>query len=147
MPWEFTVGGAGSSNEDFDAGGAAASASVGYFFNEVVELSVRQTSGYSDPTAGGSGTWNSASRAALDLHFPLGSVYPYVGVMGGYAYGDAINDSMMAGPEAGVKIFLKDDAFLLAGAEWQFFFEDSDTFDSAFEDGQLLYVLSLGLRF
>jgi hypothetical protein len=108
---------------------------------------VRQTSSYSDPTGPSSGIWNSSTRGALDLHFPLGSVYPYVGAMAGLTYGDTVRDSLMAGPEAGVKFFLKDDAFLLVGAEWQFFFDKGDSLDSAFDDGQFVYVLSLGLRF
>lgn len=147
MPWEVMVGGAGSSNQDFDAGGGSASASVGYFLNDVVEIGVRQTMAYSDPAVSGGGVWNGASRAALDLHIPLGNFMPYVGANLGYVYGDSIHDSLVAGPEAGVKLFLKDDAFLAFGAEWEFFFDKSDRIEDAFQDGQLLYALSMGLRF
>jgi hypothetical protein len=147
MPWEFTLGGSGNSNEDFDAGGAQATASVGYYFNEVVELSARQSSSYFDGTPSGDGSWASQSRVALDLHIPLQYVAPYGGVNWGYSYGDLVNDSMVAGPEAGVKFYLKDDVLLLAGVEWEFFFDKDDSLNAAFKDGQLIYVLSLGVRF
>jgi hypothetical protein len=146
-PWEFTVGGAGASNDDFDAGGAQASASVGYYFNEVIELVVRQNGTFSDAGEGSPDLWNGASRAALDVHIPLGPVVPFVGGQVGYVYGDGVRDSMLAGPEAGVKIYLKDDAFLLVSAEYQFFFDRGDSLNTAFDDGQLLYGLSIGLRF
>lgn len=148
MPWELTAGGSGSSNQDFDAGGGAVTASGGYYFNEVVELSVRQTSSYSDPTPVGDGAWANQSRAALDLHIAISPVVsPYVGANFGYAWGDGTHDSLMAGPEAGIKFYLKDDAFLLFGAEWEFFFDKDDSLNAAFDDGVLLYTLSLGLRF
>ena len=148
MPWEFTVGGTGSSNEDFDAGGGQATVAGGYYFNEVVELVVRQSSSYTDPTSSTSGDWAHETRAALDLHFPLSHVVsPYVGANFGYVWGDAPGDSLMAGPEAGVKFYLKDDAFLLFGAEWEFFFDKQDSLTTAFDDGVLLYTLSIGLRF
>lgn len=146
-PWEVTVGGAGSSNKEFDAGGGQGSFSVGYFVNDIVELSARQNLAYADGTPDGGGAWNGASRAALDLHIPLGNVLPYVGANVGYVYGDSIHDSIVAGPEAGVKIFLKDEAFVQFAAEWEFFLDKDETIGAAFDDGQLLYALSMGLRF
>jgi hypothetical protein len=145
-PWELFVAGAGGSNSDLDAGGAQAVAAIGYHFNDIVELSVRQNGSYADAGETSPEIWNGASRAAIDLHIPIGRFVPYAGANFGYAYGDTIRDSMMAGPEAGVKIYLQDDAFLLVGAEYEFFFDKGDSLQTAFDDGQFLYTIGMGMR-
>lgn len=147
QPWEITLGGAGTSNRDFNAGGAQIATSVGYYLNDVVEVSVRQNLSYGDPGRGISGSWDGVTRAAIDLHLPLGKVVPYAGANLGYAYGDTLPETFIAGPEAGVKFYVKDDVFLQASAEYEFFFDKSDRLTDAFRDGQLLYGLSMGVRF
>lgn len=147
QPWEFTIGGAGSSNQDFDAGGGQLASSVGYYFSEVIELSVRQNISYADGGRGTPAAWNGVTRGALDLHFPLDRFVPYVGVNLGYVYGDTVDETAVAGPEAGIKVYLKDDVFLLAGAEYEFFFDKSDRINDAFRDGLLVYGVGLGIRF
>jgi len=146
-PWEMTLGGAGSSNDSLDAGAVQATGSAGYYFNECVELSVRQNSAYSDAGPSSSSSWSSTSRAALDFHIPLGNFVPYVGANLGYVYGDGVNDSLTAGPEAGVKVYVKSDVFVLAAVEYQYFFDSDDSLNNAFDDGQFVYGLSLGVRF
>jgi hypothetical protein len=148
QPWEFTIGGAGSSDEDFDAGSAAATASIGYFLNEWFELAVRQTGSFADSESTRS-VANGSTRLAADFHLPLDMVYPYVGGSIGYVYGDSIEEGFAAGPEAGVKFFLKSskDVFLNASAEWLFFFDENDSLNSAFDDGVVSYGLGLGMRF
>jgi hypothetical protein len=101
-----------------------------------------------DETPGGGDTWNFVTRVAFDVHIPLGVVSPFVGVFGGWLYGDSsVDDTFIAGPEVGAKIYLQRDAFLFAGAEWQFYFDEQDTLDAAFEDGQFFYSAGFGLRF
>ncbi len=147
QPWELTIGGAGTNNQDFNAGGAQLSTSVGYYLTEVVEVSVRQNLSYGDPGVGVSGAWDGITRGAIDLHLPLGKIVPFVGANLGYAYGDTLKETFIAGPQAGVKVYLKDDVFLLAGAEYEFFFDKSDRITDAYRDGQLIYALSMGVRF
>ena len=146
-PWEFTVAGTGASNEELDAGTAQGSVAVGYYFGEVFEVSARQNGTFLDPGPGISDAWTGATRLALDVHFPLGTLVPYAGVNFGYVYGDSIRDSFMGGPEAGVKLYLKNDAFLLVAAEYQFFFDEGDSLQTAFDEGQVLYGIGIGLRF
>jgi hypothetical protein len=146
-PWEVTLGGAGVSNDVWDAGGAQAAASVGYYLNESLEVSVRQNGSYDDAGRGQSEAWNGSSRVALDVHIPFGCFVPYVGANFGYVYGDSVEDSMMGGPELGAKIYVKEDAFLLLATEYQFFFDRGDSLNTAFDEGQFLYGLSIGLRF
>lgn len=98
MPLEVVVAGVGGSNDRFNAGGAEAAVSIGYYLNDVVKISVRQNGSYSDQGKNAPEIWNSTCRAALDLHLPLGIFVPYVGVNFGYVYGDTVRDSMMAGP-------------------------------------------------
>ena len=43
-------------------------------------------------------------------------------------YGDAVEDTWAAGPEAGAKFYVKDETFLFGRAEYQFFFDDDEDF-------------------
>lgn len=146
-PWEVTLGGSGVSNEDFDAGVAQAAISVGYFVSPEFEISIRQAGSFSDPGEGVSSTWNGSTRIGADFHFLLDNVLPFIGASFGYVYGDNIEESLAAGPEAGVKVFLQDRAFVFGSAEWLFLFDDDDSLSNAFDDGQVLYNVGFGLRF
>lgn len=146
-PWELTLGGAGVSNKSVRAGSAQVAGSLGYFLNENFELSVRQNSAYGNAGPGSPEVWDNTSRAALDFHLPIGDFVPYAGVNFGYAYGDGIPDSLVGGPEAGAKVFFKDDVFVLFAVEYQAFFDSSDDASSVFDDAQLIYGISLGVRF
>ena len=146
-PLEFSLGGAGISNDRVDAGSGQATGAIGYYLNDSIEVLFRQNGAMSDPGEGFSDVWTGASRVALDFHLPLGNVVPYVGANLGYVYGNGVRDSLMGGPEAGVKFYVKQDVFVLLSGEYQFYFDRSDTIDTAFDDGQILYGLSLGVRF
>ena len=152
-PWEVTLGAGGSNDEHYDAGSGLLNASVGYYFNESLELVVRQGAAYSDDL-GPAGTddddvWDFQTRVALDFHVPMGVFVPYVGANLGYLYGDTAvtNDTLAAGPEAGVKIYLQPAAFLHVSAEYEFFFETQDSVRDAFETGEVFYSAGFGLRF
>lgn len=146
-PLEFTLGGVGVSNDSVNAGSGQAAGSVGYYLSDTVEVLLRQNASFYDAGKGESESWTGASRLAIDLHLPLGNVVPYVGANLGWVYGNGIHDSFLGGPEAGVKFYVKDDVFVLVGAEYQFFFESSDSLDDAFDNGQIVYGLSFGVRF
>jgi hypothetical protein len=146
-PWELTLGGGGFNSEDFDGFAARVDASLGYYFNETWEVSIRQSLTYSD--FGGS-DMDGSTRVALDVHFPLGDRsqwVPFVGGQFGFVYGDNINDTFMAGPEAGIKYYVNSTTFVFAMAEYQFFFDSGDEADDAIDDGQFLYTLGIGFRF
>lgn len=150
VPWEVTLSGGGTNDEEFNVGNGSLDASVGYYFTEVLELVGRQSVGYSEDElpAPDDEIWAFKSTIGLNLHIPLGNVAPYVGGNVGWLYGDNPPDeTMTAGPEAGVKIYLQRAAFLQAGAAWQFFFDEQDTLDDAFEEGQIFYTVGFGLRF
>lgn len=152
-PWEVTLGGVGSNDEKFDAGGGSLSGSVGYYFSEWTQLALRHNVSYSDdlgapPGVSPEDVWNFQTRVAFDLHFPMPVVTPYIGALVGYIYGDSdVDDSFAIGPEAGVKIYVQHDAFIQLGAEWVFFTDRDESIDDTFEDGQIFYFAGIGLRF
>ena len=151
-PWELTLGGGATNGNDFDGLSGDVRGSIGYFFTENLELSVRQSVQYNDiGTAAGDGSaWNASTRVAFDIHFPLGDrghIVPFIGANIGYVYGESVKDTFAAAPEAGVKIFLNSTTFVFVQGEYQFFFEDSDNADDAFDEGAFVYSLGIGFRF
>ncbi len=142
--WELTLFGSGVSNQDFDAGAFSGGGSIGYYLGDVVELAIRQNVAFIDA---GDSDWNGSTRAAIDFHLPLPVVKPFIGANFGWVYGDTVKETMAAAPEAGVKIFAKQDVFIFAMAEYQFFFEDTDQAGDAFEDGSFVYSLGIGFTF
>jgi hypothetical protein len=141
--FELTLTGSGSSNEDIDAGSFGVSGSFGYFVADQLEILGRQTVSYADFNAGTS--VNASTAVAVDYHFDLDRFQPFIGASLGYTYGDSdANETFFAGPEAGLKYFVKDDTFLYGLASYQFFFDDGDEFESNFDDGSFVYALGIG---
>src|ERR1700679_3358668 len=68
-PFELELGGSGANGPNFNGFTAAVAGSFGYFLNDNIELGIRQSAAYSDVAGVG---WDASTRAALDLHFPLG---------------------------------------------------------------------------
>jgi len=145
---EVTLSGSGANGNDFDGVVAGANGSIGYFMTDNLELSLRQSLQYTDiGNAGGGSALNGSTRVALDFHFDLEALQPFVGGNFGYVYGDAVNDTFEAAPEGGVKWFVNSTTFIFAMVEYQFFFDSADNADNAFQDGQFVYTLGIGFRF
>jgi hypothetical protein len=148
-PFELTLAGAGSSDNDFDSTQFSGDVGLGFVLGPVV-AGARQTVTYNEsPFEEVEDFWSGSTRGFLDLQLKIGPVAPFVGGMGGYVYGDLIDDQFIAGPEAGLKLYVGDDedTFIFFRAEYQFFFEDSDEAEDAFEDGQWVFALGVGVRF
>lgn len=141
--WEITIGGSGRNDNDFDSGGFSLSGSVGYFLNERWEVLVRQDVGYSD--FGGS-DWSGSTRFAIDYHLLNGNFRPIIGANIGRVYGDTVDDTFAAAPEAGFKWYFRDHVFFSLLAEYQFFFDDGDDVNNNFDDGAFVYSVGLGAR-
>jgi hypothetical protein len=141
--WELTLTGSGSSNNDFNAGGFGASASLGYWLSEGWEVLLRQSLIYAN-TESESGEYVASTRAALDYHFDFGRFRPFVGANLGVVYGSAADETGLAAPEIGAKFYVKEQTFLFGMAEYQFFFEDASDADEAFDDGQFVYSIGIG---
>jgi outer membrane protein W len=151
QPFEVTLGLGASHGADLNGFNASGNLSIGYFFTPDLELSVRQSMQYTDTgtTAGGGSAWDGSTRLAVDYHFTFGDrgqVRPFIGANIGYVYGETINDTFEAAPEAGVKVMVGSSAFIYIMVEYQFFFDKGDT-SEAFSDGQFLYSAGVGFRF
>ena len=142
--WELTLGGSGSNDEDFDNGGFSISGSIGYFLDESWEIVLRQSVSFSNF---GESSWNGSTRVALDYHFDLDRFRPFVGINVGGIYGEDVDETGAAGLEAGLKWYVKQETFIMAMAEYQFFFESADDVDDNFDNGQFLYTLGIGFNF
>ena len=141
--WELTLGGSGASDNDLDNGSLTWAGSIGYFFRPRQELGVRQSLNYADF---GDSLWNGSTRVFWDYHFLDEAIRPVLGANFGWVYGDTVDETLAAAPEAGVKWYLTESAFLFFLLEYQFFFEDADEADDSFEDGSFVHTLGLGVR-
>lgn len=147
--WEFTLAGTGFSDKDFDTTVLGVDLSLGYFLGPF-ELGARQTINWEETDSDVvDDLWSGSTRGFLDLQFDFGPVSPFIGVNFGYLYGDLVDDTFIAGPEGGIKLYVGDDrdTFIFARVEYQFFFEDSDEAETAFDDGQFVYTFGVGFRF
>lgn len=142
--WELTLGGSGASAHDFSGGRADFSGSLGYYFTPNWAVAFRQGIGFSDF---GESNWSGSTRAALDYHFDLNRMRPFVGVNFGGIYGDGVTDTFAAGLEAGLKYYVREKTFILGMLEWQWLFKDARSADNAFDDGQFVYTLAIGFNF
>ena len=142
---EVTLSGSASNSPDFDGVFIGANGSFGYFVTDQLELGVRQSLTYTDVGVGSA--LNGSTRVFGDFHFDLEAWQPFVGANFGFVYGDAVNDTFEAAPEAGIKWFVNSTTFVFAMVEYQFFFDSADDADAAFEDGQFLWSLGIGFRF
>ena len=142
---EFSIQGSGSSDNEFDNTIMSASITVGKFFRDNIEGSIRQDLSFIDVP--GDSDWNAATQVVGDIYFPLNRLQPMVGVGLGYVYGDRIKDQFFAGPEVGLKVFINETAFVSALVEYQFLFENADEADDAFDDGRFIYNLGVGVVF
>lgn len=143
--FELTLSGGGSSDESFDGTVLNVEAGLGYFLTRGFEVVGRQGFAYADNPGGDK--WMASSRVSLIYNFDLETVYPYLGANFGYLYGDMVKDQFIAGPEGGVKFFVNDTTFIMAGIEYQFLFEDVKDADDNFDDGRFVYLLGIGFRF
>lgn len=143
--WEIKVSGTGANDRKFSDGSFELTADVGTFVTQEVLVALRQSVSYTSFAPGDA--WGGNTRVAADYHFDLGNFQPFIGANLGYVYGDNVRDTWAAGPEAGVKYYMQDNAFLFLRAEYQFFFRRARDADDGFRDGNFLYTVGAGLNF
>lgn len=142
----FNLFGSGSSDEDLDNTVFGLESSVGYFFTDSLVGEFRQGLSLID-VPGSDNDWGASTRVALDVYFSTADICPFVGASLGYLYGDAVSDTWVTGPEVGFKWFVNDTTYITALIEYEFFFDDGDEINDAFDDGRFVYSLGIGFKF
>lgn len=144
---EFTIGGAGASNKEFDDSLGSVSFAYGWYTSETQEWVLRQSISYANPNNGGQ-AWNGSTRIAFDQHLTArGALRPFVGVNVGGVYGDRVRETFAAGLEAGAKFYVQPRTFIYAIAEYGWFFRRARSVDNSFSDGQFIYGVGVGFNF
>jgi hypothetical protein len=143
--WEFQLGGSGSNDNDFDSGIFSLNLSGGYYFTDNILGGVRQNISFAD--SGSDSSWNGSSVAFADYVWDFGKVRPFVGITLGGLYGDGVDDTFIAGPEAGVKYYVKEETFLFGRVNYDFLFDSADDADSSIDDGRFVYAVGVGFNF
>lgn len=144
--WDLTISGSGANDVDFEGTSFGVNASVGYFFNDNLELGVRQQISYTDVGSSNGSSWDGSTDIFLDYHFDLGRWQPFIGGNIGYVYGDSTQDTWEAGPEVGVKYFINQTTYVQLMAQYEFFFDSGDAGSDSFSDGVFRYLLGLGIK-
>ena len=143
----LTLSGTGSSDNDFDTNNFGMTGELGWFLNDSLETGVRQSVNViaRDDAAD---DWSGGTRIFANWHFGGRNAFqPFVGLSGGGFYGEHVKDTFAAGPELGMKYYVKDKTFIELQVEYQFLFEDADEIDDRFDDGAFFYTLGIGYNF
>ncbi len=143
---EITLGGAGSSDKDFDDTVFSVQGSWGQYLSEASLWGVRQTVNARD-TEGESVKFDGSTRVFYDYHFGTGKARPFIGASIGGVYGDRVDETFMAGPEVGFKYWVQDKTFITAMAEYQFLFKSGSDAQDRYDDGVFLYSIGIGFNY
>lgn len=143
---EITLGGAGSSDKDFDDTVFSVQGSWGQYLSESSLWGVRQTVNARD-SEGESVKFDGSTRVFYDYHFGTGKARPFIGASVGGVYGDRVDETFMAGPEVGFKYWVQDKTFITAMAEYQFLFKSGSDAQDRYDDGVFLYSIGIGFNY
>lgn len=146
---EFSLSGTGTSDKDLDNSSFGLSGDFGWYLSDRTSWGIRQSISYADIEGADASEdfWNGSTRGYLDYHFGTNAARPFVGASLGGVYGDGVNDSAFAGLELGLKYYVLDSTYIMARAEYQFFFESGLEADDNFNDGAWAYTLGMGFNF
>lgn len=144
--WELTLGGSGYSNNDLNDSLGGVNFSIGHFISDTLSVSLRQGLSYSNP-AGGGRAYAGSTLIAVDHHFGTGNLRPFLGVNFGGLYGDGISDTLAAGVEGGLKLYVKEKTFVFALVNYAWTFNKARGVTNNFDDGAILWSLGVGFNF
>ena len=146
---EFSLSGTGNSDKNFDNSNFGLSADIGWFTSDNSVWGVRQSLNYADIDGEdlSDDYWNGSTRGYYDYHFLDNRWRPFIGGSLGMVYGDGVKDSGFAGLEFGLKYYVLEKTYILARAEYQFFFDDGGSAEDNWDDGAWAYVFGMGFNF
>lgn len=143
---EFSVGGAGSSDKNFDNGGFGVAGDLGWYLSDRTVAGVRQTVNWASVNDGGD-AWQGSTRGFVDYHFGVNRLRPFVGASLGAIYGDGVKETGTAGLELGMKYYVLPSTFLQARAEYHFLFDSRSSASNNYDDGSWAYMIGMGYSF
>ncbi len=144
--WELTLNGSGSANKDLDSGLGGINVSLGRYVSEHWAWAVRQSINYSNPDVGDT-AWIGSTALALDRHFGNSDLRPFLGVNGGYIYGESVDNTWSAGIETGAKYYVSQNAFVQLMVDYGWLFDDGDDLEDEFDDGRWSWNVGVGFNF
>jgi hypothetical protein len=136
--WDLNLSGNGTagSGGGLDTFDASVSGSIGYLTTKELEIGLRHQTIWSD---GGSHT-GGADAVFADYYFDLDRWQPYVGANIGYQYGDLLEDSWIAGPEAGIKYFVNATTYIEGHVAYEW------NLNNGPDQGQYFYGVGIGFK-
>lgn len=143
---EITISGQGQSDKELDNNAFSMTASYGKYINDQGQIGIRQSLSLAD-REGESTDFDGATVGYYDHHFGGGDVRPFLGANLGYNYGDRTEETFSAGPEAGVKFYVREKTFVQGMVQYQFLFDSSDDVDENYDDGIIYYSVGMGYNF
>lgn len=142
---EVTLAGTGTNDKHFDHGSWGLSGSYGWFLDNNWEVVLRQSFNYADLP--GANAWSGSTRIGADYHWNLGKWRPFLGVNIGGIYGNHTTDTGIAGPDVGVKYYVKPDTFVFLQTEYQYSFRNSNDVTDNFSRGNYAHTIGVGFNF
>jgi hypothetical protein len=140
--WEFTLGGGGGVDQDFEAGTGSINGSMGYFFNPNFEVAVRQSINLDALTS--DEEWSGSTIVAADWHFVFGSKFvPFIGLTTGLTYTED-DSAWSVGPELGFKYYVHERTFIFLSGEYRWFFDELESIDENSDDGSFAFLVGVG---
>ena len=128
-----------------------AAADVNYSLTPAQEISVRQKISVDDLGESDS-NWKGDTKSRYTFHYGdvgpgPGKIRPFVGANADYVYGSKVDDSLMAGPEAGLKVRVQPDMLVVLKTIYQSSYRDVRQIDEALDDGAFIYRVGVDFRF
>jgi hypothetical protein len=146
---EITLSGTGVGDRNFNSGSFGVSGDYGWYSSPRTLYGFRQSINYAsiENASLKNDFWNGSTRFFADYHFGAAALRPFIGASLGGIYGDGVSNSAFAGLETGFKYYVLPKTFLLARAEYQWFFEKARNVDDNFDQGAWAYTLGIGFNF
>jgi hypothetical protein len=143
---EITFSGSGYNDRRFRSGAVAVNLSYGEYWNENLMWALRQGITFSDQR-GGSSQINGSTRLAVDWHFNMDRMRPYVGASLGASYGEDIRNTFVTGFEGGLKYYVQSNTFMYGGVEYLWNWRRTRDLDDRVRDGSFIYTFGIGYNF
>jgi opacity protein-like surface antigen len=129
---------------DTDEGFLTGDVSYGVYLSPGWQVGFRQALNYNF-IDDGRDVWTAVTSPFLNYHFRVTDIiYPYLGGFVGAVWNDR-DITGTIGPQAGVKLFVHESAFVNIGYRYEWFWDKIDTVDDNTSDGN--HIVGIGIGF